>query len=50
MEKTEKQLWFYSSLLIALLLNSGKLFALRENGIAAENYSNNLRKLRDVYL
>jgi two-component system LytT family sensor kinase len=35
MEKTEKQLWFYSSLLIAVLLNSGRLLALRENGIVA---------------
>ncbi len=35
MDKTEKQLWFYSSLLIAILLNSGRLLALRENGIVA---------------
>lgn len=42
MEKTEKQLWFYSSILIALLLNSGKLLALRENGIVAHYWRFNL--------
>lgn len=35
MEKTGKQLWFYCSLLIAVMLNSGRLLALRENGIVA---------------
>jgi len=35
MEKTGKQLWFYCSLLIAIMLNSGRLLALRENGIVA---------------
>ncbi|HEY9196887.1 MAG TPA: histidine kinase, partial [Mucilaginibacter sp.] len=35
MEKTEKHIWFYCSLLIAILLNSGRLLALRENGIVA---------------
>lgn len=42
MEKTEKQLGFYSSLLIALLLNSAKLLALRENGIIAHYWHFNL--------
>jgi two-component system LytT family sensor kinase len=45
MEKTEKQLWFYSSLLIALLLNSATLLALRENGIIAHYWHFNAAEL-----
>lgn len=36
MDKTEKQLCLYSSALLALMLNAGKLLALRENGILAQ--------------
>jgi two-component system LytT family sensor kinase len=35
MDKTEKQICLYSSALLALLLNAGKLLALRENGVIA---------------
>ncbi|OOQ62006.1 sensor histidine kinase [Mucilaginibacter pedocola] len=35
MDKTEKQICLYSSALLALLLNAGKLLALRDNGILA---------------
>lgn len=35
MDKTERQICFYSSLLITLLLSAGKLLALRDNSIAA---------------
>ena len=36
MDKTEKQICLYSSALLALLLNAGKLLALRDNGILAQ--------------
>ncbi|TFF30403.1 sensor histidine kinase [Mucilaginibacter psychrotolerans] len=36
MDKTEKQICLYSSALLALMLNVGKLLALRENGILAQ--------------
>ena len=35
MDKTEKRLCFYCALFIAIILNSNKLLALRENGILA---------------
>jgi two-component system LytT family sensor kinase len=35
MNTTEKRICFYSALLIALLVNSGRLMALRQNGILA---------------
>jgi two-component system LytT family sensor kinase len=42
MDKTEKRLCFYCSLLIAITLNSTKLLALRENGIMAHYWHFNL--------
>lgn len=39
MDKTEKGIIWYSSLLIALMLNSGKLFALKENGFWAQYWN-----------
>jgi hypothetical protein len=36
MDKNELRISRYSSLLIALMMNSGKLLALRENGIIAQ--------------
>jgi len=36
MYKTERRICFYSALFIAVILNSTKLLALRENGIVAQ--------------
>jgi two-component system LytT family sensor kinase len=45
MDKTEKRICWYSSLLIALLVNSPRLLALRENGIIARYWHFNLTEL-----
>jgi sensor histidine kinase YesM len=45
MDKTEKRICWYSSLLIALMMNSAKLMALRENGILARYWHFNLTEL-----
>jgi sensor histidine kinase YesM len=45
MDKTENRICWYSSLLIALLMNSPKLLALRENGIIAHYWHFNLAEL-----
>jgi sensor histidine kinase YesM len=42
MDKTEKRICWYSSLLIGLMMNSGRLLALRENGIIAHYWHFNL--------
>ncbi|QTE35657.1 sensor histidine kinase [Mucilaginibacter sp. P19] len=42
MDKTEKRICLYSSLLVGLMMNSGKLLALRENGIIARYWHFNL--------
>ncbi|PWK69966.1 histidine kinase [Mucilaginibacter oryzae] len=42
MDNTEKRICLYSSLLIGLMVNSGKLLALRENGIVAHYWKFNL--------
>jgi sensor histidine kinase YesM len=45
MDKTEKRICWYSSLLIALLVSSPRLLALRENGIVAHYWRFNLAEL-----
>jgi two-component system LytT family sensor kinase len=45
MDKTEKRICWYSSLLITLMMNSAKLMALRENGILARYWHFNLTEL-----
>lgn len=45
MDKTEKRICWYSSLLIALLCSSPRLLALRENGIVAHYWHFNLAEL-----
>lgn len=45
MDKTEKRICWYSALLIALMMNSAKLMALRENGILARYWHFNLAEL-----
>jgi two-component system LytT family sensor kinase len=42
MDKTEKRICLYSAILIALMINCGKLLALRENGIIAHYWHFNL--------
>jgi sensor histidine kinase YesM len=42
MDRTENRICWYSSLLIALMMNSAKLLALRENGIIARYWHFNL--------
>jgi sensor histidine kinase YesM len=45
MDKTEKRICWYSSLLIGLLMSSPKVLALRENGIIAHYWHFNLAEL-----
>ncbi|MDP9078932.1 MAG: histidine kinase [Bacteroidota bacterium] len=45
MDKTEKRICWYSSLLIALLMSSPRFLALRENGIIAHYWHFNLAEL-----
>ena len=45
MDKTERRIIVYSSLLITLLINSPKLLALRENGVVAQYWHFNLPEL-----
>jgi len=45
MEKAERKICWYSSLLITLFVNSGKLLALRENGILARYWHFNIGEL-----
>jgi two-component system LytT family sensor kinase len=42
MEKTERRIWWYSSILIGLMMSSPRLLALRENGIIAHYWRFNL--------
>lgn len=42
MDKTEKQICLYSSALLAVMLNAGKLLALRENGVLAQYWHFNI--------
>ncbi|EHQ25142.1 sensor histidine kinase [Mucilaginibacter paludis] len=45
MDKNERRICWYSSLLIALMMNSAKLLALRENGVVARYWHFNLAEL-----
>lgn len=45
MDKTEKRICWYSSLFIALIMNSAKLMALKENGIVAQYWHFDLIEL-----
>src|SRR6185312_5956308 len=45
MDKTERRICWYSSLFIALMTNSAKLMALRENGIVAKYWHFDLAEL-----
>ena len=45
MDKTEKRICIYSSVLIALLMSSPKMLALRENGLVAHYWHFNLAEL-----